>query len=171
MNIDLQVLDEPAGWRAAAGALGPWIAEALAEAQRESTPVQQVLERIEARLSDRLTLVLVARTASESAAPNAAPNTSVSRGAHDAKILGALVCLASEEPLSGERQCEIVLLHVDTAWRHRGLARTLVAEASRRLRAHGITALLARTQHNDDARISMGERWGFIRTSECMERS
>ncbi len=54
--------------------------------------------------------------------------------------------------------------------RHQGLAAKLVAEVSAVLRERGMMSLAARAGHNDDALISMGERWGFVRTWEMMVR-
>ena len=64
----------------------------------------------------------------------------------------------------------ILVLHVETAWRHRGVARALLERVSELLAARGVRGLAARVGHNDDALISMGERWGFVRTFELMAR-
>ncbi|MSR63488.1 MAG: GNAT family N-acetyltransferase [Planctomycetes bacterium] len=73
-----------------------------------------------------------------------------------------------EDPLTGEVQALVVLLYTDPSIRQRGVARGLVQELRRALAARGVTELLARAAHNDDALISMGERWGFVRTWELM---
>jgi len=80
------------------------------------------------------------------------------------------VCLTTpfEDPLTAEITPMIVLLNVDTSVRHSGVARALVQDAIRILRERGLGALAARAAHNDDARISMGERWGFLRQWEFM---
>ena len=49
------------------------------------------------------------------------------------------------------------------------MARARVAAAQEALAERGITRLGARVEHNDDARISMGERWGWIRGWEWMD--
>lgn len=72
------------------------------------------------------------------------------------------------DPLLGTTLPMIVILHVDPALRHRNVASELVREAEKVLRERGLTQLLARAPHNDDARISMGERWGFVRSWELM---
>ncbi|MCZ6597293.1 MAG: GNAT family N-acetyltransferase [Planctomycetota bacterium] len=72
------------------------------------------------------------------------------------------------DPLTSEVVPMIVLLHVRQEARHRGLARKLVDAARRVLAERGIKCLAARAGHNDDALISMGERWGFLRTWELM---
>jgi ribosomal protein S18 acetylase RimI-like enzyme len=74
------------------------------------------------------------------------------------------------DPLTRERTPTVLLLHVDSAARHRGLAKALVAEAWSQLVARGATRLAGRVGHNDDALISMGERWGFTRRWEWIER-
>lgn len=72
------------------------------------------------------------------------------------------------DPLTGERAPMLVLLYVDPSIRHRGVARALVQELRRALGQRGLGDLLARAGHNDDALISMGERWGFVRVWEWM---
>jgi len=82
------------------------------------------------------------------------------------------VCLTGPfvDPLRGDTTPMVLVLHVDPALRHRGVARELVDEASRSLEARGLSRLAARAGHNDDALISMGERWGFVRAWEWMLR-
>ena len=41
-------------------------------------------------------------------------------------------------------------------------------EARRLLGQRGLRTLAARAGHNDDALISMGERWGFVRAWELL---
>ncbi len=72
------------------------------------------------------------------------------------------------DSLSGERLPMVLVLYVVPASRHQGIARRLVEEARSTLRSRGITRLAARAGHNDDALISMGERWGFVRAWELM---
>lgn len=72
------------------------------------------------------------------------------------------------DPLAGDALPMVVALWVDPDWRHRGLARALVARAREELGARGRSVLAARAGHNDDALISMGERWGFVRAWEVM---
>ena len=73
-----------------------------------------------------------------------------------------------EDPLTGEVQALLVLLYTDPSIRQRGVARALTAELRRALAARGVKELWARAAHNDDALISMGERWGFVRAWELM---
>jgi GNAT superfamily N-acetyltransferase len=64
----------------------------------------------------------------------------------------------------------VLLLFVSPDVRHRGLARAMVDAVTRVLAARGHEKLAARAAHNDDALISMGERWGFVRQWEMMLR-
>ncbi len=73
-----------------------------------------------------------------------------------------------EDPLTGEVGAVIVLLYTDPSIRQRGVARALTQELRRALAARGVKELWARAAHNDDALISMGERWGFVRAWELM---
>jgi GNAT superfamily N-acetyltransferase len=72
------------------------------------------------------------------------------------------------DPLLGSTMPMILVLHVDASLRHRGVASELVEEIERTLAARGLTTLAARAGHNDDVLISMGERWGFVRSWELM---
>lgn len=80
------------------------------------------------------------------------------------------LCLsgAHVDPLSGERVPMVLVLFVDVELRHRGVARALVERCRELLGARGHARLAARALHNDDALISMGERWGFVRAWEWM---
>lgn len=99
----------------------------------------------------------------------AAPETLLLRArTPEGADLGFVLTGPAPDPLVGEVVPMILLLHVDAGSRHRGIARALVQEASRRLREAGHTTLAARAGHNDDALISMGERWGFVRQWETM---
>ncbi len=82
------------------------------------------------------------------------------------------LCLTGpwSDPLLGSHVPLILVLHVQSAWRHRGLGRGLLEEAARLLAERGQAGLSARVGHNDDALISMGERWGFVRNFESMQR-
>jgi len=82
------------------------------------------------------------------------------------------VCLTGPfaDPLSDERTPTILILHVDPSVRHRRVARALVDGTAGLLAARGLETLAARAAHNDDALISMGERWGFVRQWDFMLR-
>jgi GNAT superfamily N-acetyltransferase len=78
-------------------------------------------------------------------------------------LIGALI-----DPLLRSRTPMVLVLHVEDAARHRGLAGEIISEARGTLADRGIRTLAARVGHNDDALISMGERWGFVRNWELM---
>jgi ribosomal protein S18 acetylase RimI-like enzyme len=84
--------------------------------------------------------------------------------------LGVCVSGPFEDPLTGSRASMVLILFVSPNARHQGLAARLVEEVSKALQERGIQSLAARAAHNDDALISMGERWGFVRTWEMMVR-
>ena len=81
---------------------------------------------------------------------------------------GLCLTVPFEDPLTGEILPMIVILRVDPNLRHRGIARALVDDARSILAERGHGILAARAGHNDDALISMGERWGFLRHWELM---
>jgi GNAT superfamily N-acetyltransferase len=82
------------------------------------------------------------------------------------------LCLTGphEDPLTGEVTPLVLVLWVDPDVRHRGVARALVRQVRKLLAERGFPELAARAGHNDDALISMGERWGFTRAWEFMVR-
>ena len=82
------------------------------------------------------------------------------------------LCLSGPftDPLLGTSQPMILVLFVDPSLRHRGIATELVRETEAHFDALGAGTLLARVPHNDDALISMGERSGFVRSWELMEK-
>ncbi len=82
------------------------------------------------------------------------------------------LCLSGPlvDPLLDTSTPTLLVLHVEPGWRHRGLARSLVAQATRTLAERGLGLLAARVGHGDGARISMGERWGFLRQWSLMTR-
>ncbi len=94
----------------------------------------------------------------------------VAEGEGRATPFGLCATARFEDPLTGEASALIVALYVDSTVRHHGVARALVEEVRRRLATRGVTRLAGRTEHNDDALISMGERWGFLRAWELMVR-
>jgi len=80
------------------------------------------------------------------------------------------LCLVGpfEDPLTLVRSPMVLVLDVEARARHRGVARALVEHAQSVLAKRGLRVLAARAGHNDDALISMGERWGFVRAWELM---
>jgi GNAT superfamily N-acetyltransferase len=94
----------------------------------------------------------------------------VAESAPRGPLVGVCLVGPARDPLLGTTQPMILVLHVETAWRHRGIARELLERSAAELEERGLTSLAARVGHNDDALISMGERWGFVRTFEVMVR-
>lgn len=80
------------------------------------------------------------------------------------------LCLVApfEDPHTLVRLPMVLVLQVEPDSRHRGVARALVEEAQAVVARRGLRVLAARAAHNDDALISMGERWGFVRAWELM---
>jgi ribosomal protein S18 acetylase RimI-like enzyme len=150
MNVKLRRLQD----LEEAMALEPLLDRAAREssaASSESAPADGAMLRFLGRHLERPeTLVLVAEA----------------EGADDAA--GVCVTGPLEDPLSGEVTPLVVALWVQPGLRHRGLARALVREVRRILAARELPGLAARVGHNDDALISMGERWGFTRRWEMM---
>ena len=70
--------------------------------------------------------------------------------------------------LSAERLPMVLVLHVDPQLRHRGIASAMIEQSRHLLASRGCARLAARAAHNDDALISMSERWGFVRAWEWM---
>lgn len=90
-----------------------------------------------------------------------------SAGAAD---IGFVLVGPHTDPLSGTRTPMVLVLSVDSRLRHRGLATTLLKEAQRVMKRRGYAQLAARCPHGEDALISMGERWGFVRSWEFLVR-
>lgn len=88
----------------------------------------------------------------------------------DPEPAGLCATLPFEDPLTGTTEPLVVALWVAPTLRHRGVARALVAEVTRLCAARGLPAPAVRAAHNDDAVISMGERWGYVRTWELMRK-
>lgn len=151
MNLTLRALDIPVAlaWESL---LDQALAESAAALGEERVPpgsARRMLERWAGRAE---TLVVAAQDEARSA-PAA---------------LCATVPL--EDPLGGSALPLVVLLWVAPDLRQRGVARALVHETARLLAARGVSSLAARAGHNDDALISMGERWGFVRRWELLAR-
>jgi ribosomal protein S18 acetylase RimI-like enzyme len=152
MEVHLRTIRELGEALSLAERLDELGAEQTSEFREEPYPVGSARAFLEAELAAPETLFLVA----ESAAGRA--------------DLGLLLVGPLQEPLTRERIPLLLLLHVSSEVRHRGLARELVAEAWAQLSARGATRFAGRVGHNDDALISMGERWGFTRRWEWIER-
>lgn len=152
MDAQLRIVDD----REAARAFEPRLDAAAREAQEihEAVPPPSGWAQrwLDAHLAEPGSLLIVA----ESAAGEA--------------DLGFVLVGDWTDPLEIERIPMILLLSVDSGHRHRGVAGALVERAQTVLRERGLPRLAARAPHNDDARISMGERWGFVREWEVLER-
>jgi ribosomal protein S18 acetylase RimI-like enzyme len=94
----------------------------------------------------------------------------VARDRKNSERLGLCLTGPLEDPLLGQRVPMVLVLHIESAARHRGVARQMVDMVSELLASRGLTRLAARVGHNDDALISMGERWGFVRIWDLMLR-
>ena len=94
----------------------------------------------------------------------------VARSKDGGERIGMCITAPLVDPLVGDSSPMIVVPEVDPDYRHRGLAGQLVSAARAELAKRGMRDLGARAGHNDDALISMGERWGFVRVWELMVR-
>lgn len=94
----------------------------------------------------------------------------VARSKDGGERIGMCITAPFVDPLVGDSSPMIVVLEVDADHRHRGLAGQLVRATRAELAKRGLRDLGARAGHNDDALISMGERWGFVRVWEFMVR-
>ena len=112
---------------------------------------------LEAHFDAPETLLVLAREVEPGALPSGAPIA--------VALTGPFV-----DPIFPERHPLLLLLYVEPAQRHRGLASALLADLASALAARGLASLAARAGHNDDALISMGERKGFTRRWELMLR-
>ncbi len=126
--------------------------EQTREVRAEDYPAGSVEAFLRAEFEAPETLLLVAREEGTSAA------------------LGLCLVGPGREPLTGESTPLILVLHVEPAQRHQSLAGQLVAAAERHLAQRGQTRLAGRVGAGDDALISIGERRGFIRRWEWVER-
>ena len=79
------------------------------------------------------------------------------------EILGVAASAPFEDPLTLLVRPMLVVLWVEPRLRQHGIARALWIELKRLLGAREALGLVMRTGTNDDALISMGERWGLVR--------
>jgi GNAT superfamily N-acetyltransferase len=152
MNVSFRRITELTHAPELAPALDAYAAQAMAEFRDEPLPEGVCRRFFERAFLLPETVLLVAESA---------------RGRAD---LGVCLTGPFEDPLIGTRTPMVLILYVSPAARHEGLAGKLVGEVRRVLEARGLPALAARAGHNDDALISMGERWGFVRQWELMLR-
>ncbi len=150
MNLSLRVIDSREEALGLAERLAHLAEEAMAEYRAEPLPPDAGRRFVERHFGADELLVLAAEESGTGAS------------------CGLCVTAPFEEPFTGEVHPLVVVLHVRPELRHRGIARALVAEARRVLRRRGTRSLAVRAAYNDDALISMGERWGFVRAWELM---
>lgn len=150
MEVELRLIESQTEAHELSAHIDEVAAEALSEFRDQPLPVEMSARFVASRFDEPETVLLVAES---------------KPGAHD---LGVCLIGAFEDPLTAERTPMVLVLHVDPAVRHRGLARALVDEARVILGERGFRTLAARAAHNDDALISMGERWGYVRQWELM---
>lgn len=150
MDVHIRPVTKRAEALSLAPTLERFAAEAMAEFRDDALPPAVARRLLERHFDHSTTLLLVAESA---------------EGLHG-------VCLTApfEDPLTGEILPMIVILRVGPELRRRGVARSLVADALELLAARGHGRVAARAGHNDDALISMGERWGFVRHWELLLR-
>jgi GNAT superfamily N-acetyltransferase len=152
MDVTLEILEAPDDALDLAAAIDDYARETTAEF-RDEDPAEGVgLRLVKRHFTVPECVFLVARDKA--------------RG----ERIGMCVTAPLEDPLLGERMPTVVVLFVHPDYRHRGLASQMVQAVRAELESRGLASLAARAAHNDDALISMGERWGFVRVYEIMVR-
>ena len=151
MSPTLRTVTDPAEALAFAGDLDRYAAEFQVQFSDEPYPMGAAARFLEERFEDPATLLLEARDPEQ--------------GTLGLCLIGPLV-----DPLMATATPTVLVLYVVPTWRHRGIARALIKAASGVLGERGVRGLSARVGHNDDALISMGERWGFVRHWEVLLR-
>lgn len=152
MTPILRLVTERREAGALASALDAYATQALAEFRDTPLPEGVCRRFFERHFEDGQSALVIAESA---------------RGAAD---LGVCLTGPFEDPLTGERMPCVLILYVSPGMRHRGLGRALMHETLRTLAARGYPRLSGRAGHNDDALISMGERWGFVRVWDLLVR-
>ena len=150
MEVELRRIDSQSEAHSLSARIDAWAAAAFAE-HRDTPLPARVGARFVARHFDAPETVLL-----------------VAESRPGAADLGLCLVGPFEDPLTAERTPMILVLHVEPKVRHRGLARALLRHAREILVERGFASVAARAAHNDDALISMGERWGFVRQRELM---
>ena len=154
-DLEQRIVTDRAEALALAPALDACTAEFMAQFSDEPYPAGAAQRFLEAHFEDPATVLIKAET--EPGGPQAP---------------WAALCLTGPfvDPFLGTRVPMVLVLYVESAWRHRGLGHGLLDQAVEVLEGRGLGGLTARVGHNDDALISMGERWGFVRNFEWMQR-
>lgn len=148
----LRIVTERSEAAALAPALDAYASQALAEFRDSPLPEGVCRRFFERRFEDSQTALVIAES---------------KRGAAD---LGVCLTGPFEDPLTAEEMPMVLILYVSPDMRHRGLGRALIDEAIRVLARRGHAKLSGRAGQNDDALISMGERWGFVRIWDLLVR-
>ena len=152
MDPQIRCIEELTEAKALSSALEAYVAQATADSRDGPLPEGTCRRFFEKNFLAKETVLLVAETR-----PGRAD-------------LGVCITGPFEDPLVGTRVPMVLVLFVSPSARHRGLAKALVERATEVLASRGLETLAARAGHNDDALISMGERWGFVRQWEIMQR-
>jgi len=154
MNVSLTLHEKPCDWEDLVTDLDRYVTQLTAE-WTDRTPGEgpgaALLQRVEGSSAG----LLMTAHSSEGDGPLGAR-------------LGYCVVVPLADPLTGMETPFIAALEVDRNYRHRGLARSMVDAVASEMKRRGHHELAARAGHNDDALISMGERWGFVRSHEVM---
>jgi len=158
VNLKLSSVSDPTAALAVSELVERAVLETTRAFREEAEPRPGAVRRLlEEHLGRAESLLLLAH-ATEPSAPN---------GGDPAALL---LAIPFTDPVEGSVAPLVAGLWVHPSLRHRGLARALVAEAVRVFAERGVAGLHVRAAHNDDALISMGERWGFVRAWELMVR-
>jgi ribosomal protein S18 acetylase RimI-like enzyme len=174
VQITIREIDEQAQTRQLLPFLEERAAEALALVREEALPagaLEAFLERSWDAPEKTLLVAEAARSPPDADSAQAANSTraaGASPPATSPSPLGLLLSGPFTDPLAGDRRPMILVLWVERSLRHRGLAGALVRRAREIMAERGLAPLAGRAEAGDDTRISMGERWGFMRIWEVM---
>ena len=154
MNVRLKTIESAEDAQAHASALERALADSEDLGLREGTATDphELLERVASAVESVFVIA-------ESVEP-----------ADSGATIGLCLTGPLVDPLTAASFPVLLACWVAPNYRHRGLARHLLEDVSRQLIDRGQAALCVRTDHNDDALISMGERWGFTRRWEILAR-
>ncbi|HIF42105.1 MAG TPA: GNAT family N-acetyltransferase [Planctomycetes bacterium] len=154
MNVSLTLHEKPCDWADLITDLDRYVTRLTAE-WTDRDPGEGLGAALLRRADESSAGLLLTAHASEPDSP---------KGAR----LGYCVIVPLADPVTGMETPFIAALEVDRNYRHRGLARSMVSAVTAEMKRRGHPELAARAGHNDDALISMGERWGFVRSHEVM---
>jgi GNAT superfamily N-acetyltransferase len=152
MKPSLRLVTERAEASGLAPALDAYAAQALAEFRDTPLPEGVCRRFFDRHFEDSQSVLVIAES---------------KRGAAD---LGVCLTGPFADPLTREETPMVLILYVSPDMRHRGLGSALIKETLRTLASRGHAKLAGRAGQNDDALISMGERWGFVRVWDLLVR-